>query len=98
MSAYSIIQDRIQTFWEISKKELEEREAELRNTARAFEEMQDQHQLEIKVEEVKTFNCIMRAMLIACSFGHIVACWMGHHAAACCLHLEDAAPAHQHKQ
>ena len=39
----------VDTFWEITKKDLEDREAELRNKDREMEEMEERHQVEIKV-------------------------------------------------
>ena len=40
-------------FWEISKKELEDRKAELRNKDREMEELEERHQVEIKVYKQK---------------------------------------------
>ena len=42
-------QDKINAFWEINKKELDDRKAELRNKDREGEEMEERHQVEIKV-------------------------------------------------
>lgn len=42
-------QDKINAFWEITKKELDDRKAELRNKDREMEEMEERHQVEIKV-------------------------------------------------
>lgn len=36
-------------FWEITKKDLEDKKAELRNKDREMEEMEERHQVEIKV-------------------------------------------------
>lgn len=41
--------DKINAFWEITKKELDDRKAELRNKDREMEEMEERHQVEIKV-------------------------------------------------
>ena len=46
-------QDKINTFWEISKKELDDRKAELRNKDREGEELEERHQVEIKVYKQK---------------------------------------------
>ena len=43
------LQDKINAFWEITKKELDDRKAELRNKDREGEEMEERHQVEIKV-------------------------------------------------
>ncbi|KAI1235639.1 Growth arrest-specific protein 8, partial [Lamprotornis superbus] len=41
--------NRIQSYWEITRRELEEKKAELRNRDREMEEAEERHQLEIKV-------------------------------------------------
>lgn len=43
------MQDKIQSFWDITKKELDSCRAELRNKDREIEDLQDRHQVEIKV-------------------------------------------------
>ncbi len=43
------LQDKINAFWEITKKELDDRKAELRNKDREMEEMEERHQVEVKV-------------------------------------------------
>ena len=43
------MQDKINAFWEISKKELEDTRAQLRNKDREMEELEERHQVEIKV-------------------------------------------------
>lgn len=50
---HSWIQDKINAFWEISKKDLDDRKAELRNKDREMEEMEERHQVEIKVYKQK---------------------------------------------
>ena len=47
------MQDKINAFWEITKKELEDKKAELRNKDREMEEMEERHQVEIKVYKQK---------------------------------------------
>lgn len=37
------------TFWEITKRQLEERKAEIRNKDREMEDAEERHQVEIKV-------------------------------------------------
>ena len=49
MSAALPLQDKISAFWEISKKDLEDKKAELLNKDREMEEMEERHQVEIKV-------------------------------------------------
>jgi hypothetical protein len=46
-------QDKISSFWEITKKELEDKRAELRNKDREMEEMEERHAVEIKVYKQK---------------------------------------------
>jgi len=41
--------DRIKSFWEITKRDLEDRKADLRNMESNFEGAEERHQLEIKV-------------------------------------------------
>ena len=41
------------TFWEITKRQLEEKKAELRNKEREMEEAEERHQVEIKVYKQK---------------------------------------------
>lgn len=43
------LQDKINAFWEISKKELEDTRAQLRNKDREMEELEERHEVEIKV-------------------------------------------------
>jgi growth arrest-specific protein 8 len=50
---FQLERDKINTFWEITKKELEEKKAELRNKDREMEEMEERHQVEIKVYKQK---------------------------------------------
>lgn len=45
--------DKINAFWEITKKELEDRKADGRNKDRELEEMEERHQVEIKVYKQK---------------------------------------------
>ena len=41
---FQLERDKINTFWEITKKELEDRKAELRNKDREMEELEERHQ------------------------------------------------------
>jgi chromosome segregation ATPase len=50
---FQLERDKISTFWEITKKELEDRKAELRNGQREMEELEERHQVEIKVYKQK---------------------------------------------
>eukprot|EP00741_Cyanophora_paradoxa_P025209 tig00000350_g24334.t1 len=50
---FQLERDKINTFWEITKKELEDKKAELRNKDREMEEMEERHQVEIKVYKQK---------------------------------------------
>ena len=45
---FQLERDKINTFWEISKKELEDRKAELRNKDREMEELEERHQVRIR--------------------------------------------------
>ncbi len=44
-----MLQDRVSEFWEIGKREIEDRRAELRNKDCEMEELEERHQVEIKV-------------------------------------------------
>lgn len=48
-SYFQLERDRIQAFWEISKRSLEEAKAELRNRQREREEAEERHRVEIAV-------------------------------------------------
>jgi hypothetical protein len=43
----------VNTFWEITKRQLEEKKAELRNKDREMEDAEERHQVEIKVMKQK---------------------------------------------
>lgn len=43
------MQDKIQSFWDITRRELESCRSELRNKDRDIEDLQDRHQVEMKV-------------------------------------------------
>lgn len=48
-SYFQLERDKIQAFWEISKRSLEETKAELRNRHREREEAEERHRVEITV-------------------------------------------------
>jgi hypothetical protein len=50
---FQLERDRINNFWEITKKELETLKAELRNKDREMEELEERHQVELKVYKQK---------------------------------------------
>ncbi|KAM4608283.1 dynein regulatory complex subunit 4 isoform 2-T2 [Polymixia lowei] len=50
---FQLERDKIHTFWEITKRHLEESKAELRNKDRETEEAEERHQVEIKVYKQK---------------------------------------------
>lgn len=50
---FQLERDKINTFWEITKRQLEEVRAELRNKDREMEEAEERHQIEIKVYKQK---------------------------------------------
>lgn len=51
LCGFLALQDKINAFWEILKKDLDDRKAELRNKDREMEEMEERHQVEIKVRK-----------------------------------------------
>jgi len=50
---FQLERDKIHTFWEITRRQLEERKAEIRNKDREMEEAEERHQVEIKVYKQK---------------------------------------------
>uniref|UniRef100_T1J0M2 Dynein regulatory complex subunit 4 n=1 Tax=Strigamia maritima TaxID=126957 RepID=T1J0M2_STRMM len=50
---FQIERDKIASFWEIAKKQLEEKRAELRNKDRELEDVEERHQMEIKIYKQK---------------------------------------------
>ena len=50
---FQLERDKVNTFWEITKKQLDEKKSELRNRDREMEEAEERHQVEIKVYKQK---------------------------------------------
>ncbi|GFG33238.1 hypothetical protein Cfor_04551 [Coptotermes formosanus] len=50
---FQLERDKLRTFWEITRQQLEESRAELRNKDREIEEAEERHQMEIKVYKQK---------------------------------------------
>ncbi|OCT82359.1 hypothetical protein XELAEV_18024885mg [Xenopus laevis] len=50
---FQLERDKIHTFWEITRRQLEEKKCELRNKDREMEEAEERHQVEIKVYKQK---------------------------------------------
>lgn len=50
---FQLERDKVNTFWEITKRQHEEKKAELRNKDREMEEAEERHQVEIKVYKQK---------------------------------------------
>ncbi|CAL8108016.1 unnamed protein product [Calicophoron daubneyi] len=50
---FQLERDQVNNFWEITKHELDERSAELRNKEREMDEAEERHQLELKVYKQK---------------------------------------------
>lgn len=48
---FQLEKDKVNNFWEITKHQLEERSAELRNKEREMEEAEERHRLELKVKK-----------------------------------------------
>lgn len=46
---FQLERDKVNTFWEISKRQMEEGKAEMRNKDREMEDAEERHQVEIKV-------------------------------------------------
>merc|ERR1712048_1460685 len=50
---FQLERDKVNTFWEITKRQYEEKKADLRNKDREMEEAEERHQVEIKVYKQK---------------------------------------------
>ncbi|CAI9532348.1 unnamed protein product [Staurois parvus] len=50
---FQLERDKIHTFWEITRRQLEDKKSELRNRDREVEEAEERHQVEIKVYKQK---------------------------------------------
>jgi len=53
---FQLERDKVNTFWEITKRQLEEKRAELRNKDREMEDNEERHQIEIKVNNNNNNN------------------------------------------
>lgn len=49
---FQLERDKVNSFWEISKQQLEETKATVRNKERELEDAEERHQVEIKVREI----------------------------------------------
>jgi len=50
---FQLERDKVNTFWEITKRQFDDKKAELRNKDREMEEAEERHQIEIKVYKQK---------------------------------------------
>jgi len=50
---FQLERDKVNTFWEITKRQFDEKKSELRNKDREMEEAEERHQIEIKVYKQK---------------------------------------------
>ena len=48
---FQLERDKVNAFWDITKRQLEETKATVRNKDREIEDAEERHQVEIKVEE-----------------------------------------------
>lgn len=53
---FQLERDKVNTFWEISKRQLEEAKSTVRNKERELEDAEEKHQVEIKVWSHKSYN------------------------------------------
>ena len=56
---FQLERDKINTFWEITKKQLEEAKALLRGREREMEEVEERHAVEIKVRAAAPYRCLV---------------------------------------
>merc|ERR1712202_47855 len=50
---FQLERDKVNTFWEITKRQFDDKKSELRNKDREMEEAEERHQIEIKVYKQK---------------------------------------------
>ena len=61
---FQLERDKIHTFWEITKRDLDDKKAELRNRDREMEEAEERHQAEIKVKNLLLIIIIIIIIII----------------------------------
>lgn len=61
---FQLERDKVNTFWEITKRQLEERKAEIRNKDREMEDAEERHQVEIKVRLLKNKNYLSLSFIL----------------------------------
>lgn len=61
---FQLERDKVNTFWEITKRQLEERKAEIRNKDREMEDAEERHQVEIKVRLLKYKNYLSSSFIL----------------------------------
>lgn len=61
---FQLERDKVNTFWEITKRQLEERKAEIRNKDREMEDAEERHQVEIKVILLKYKNYLSLSFIL----------------------------------
>lgn len=61
---FQLERDKVNTFWEITKRQLEERKAEIRNKDREMEDAEERHQVEIKVRLLKYKNYLSLSFIL----------------------------------
>ncbi|XP_062500968.1 dynein regulatory complex subunit 4-like [Corticium candelabrum] len=67
---FQLERDKVNTFWEISKQQLEEARAEMRNKDREMEDMEERHQVEIKVYKQKVKHLLYQHQSSVTEFRH----------------------------
>ena len=55
---FQLERDKVNTFWDISKRQLDEARATVRNKERELEDAEERHQVEIKVSHTLTRACV----------------------------------------
>lgn len=61
---FQLERDKVNTFWEITKRQLEERKAEIRNKDREMEDAEERHQVEIKVRLLNYKNYLSLSFIL----------------------------------
>ena len=56
---FQLERDKVNGYWDITKRQLDEARATVRNKERELEDAEERHQVEIKVRERKNYRCLI---------------------------------------
>ena len=61
---FQLERDKVNGYWDITKRQLDEARATVRNKERELEDAEERHQVEIKVREEKNYRCLISFTVI----------------------------------